>query len=124
MAIAVTVNEVVGGDSLMEVFGTIVPSGTYPGSGGETLNLSLSSAQGLIVGKALPLFVNIWGQAGFVYQYTFGTTISNGKFTVYCNTAGGSNAALGEHTNAAYAAGVSGDTIKFRATFRNLGVLA
>ena len=126
MAIAVTVNEVASSDGgVTVVYGTIVPSGTYPGSGGETFDCSFPGSKVQIMpGKGLPIWVSIVGQAGFVYQYTYGTTIANGKFTVYTNTAGGANNALGEHTNASYVAGVSGDTIKFAVAFRNFGNLS
>lgn len=89
----------------------ITPSGNYV-TGGDALDLSALVG---MVGR-LPTYVNIIGKAGFVYQWAgYGPatnrTAANQKMLVYCNTAGGANAALGEHTAAAYAAGVTGDVI-------------
>lgn len=82
---------------------SIVASGTYP-TGGDTLDF------GLLVGytNRQPSVVQIQGIAGFIYQYDS----VNKKMLVYCNTAGGANAALGEHTNVAYVAGILADTIR------------
>ena len=93
----------------IEIFGTIVASGNYA-AGGDTLDLT---QLGSILRAKDPLFVEIQGISGFVYQYNPTTK----KVLVYCNTAGGANAPLGEHTAAAYAAGVTGDTIRMRAVF-------
>lgn len=95
----------------IEIFGTIVASGNYA-TGGDTVDFT---QLGSIIRAKDPLFVEIQGIAGFVYQYNPVTK----KVLVYCNTAGGANAPLGEHTAAAYAAGVSGDTIRIRAIFPN-----
>jgi hypothetical protein len=97
---------------------TLAFSGTYP-TGGETVNFAAGFPN--IPGKAIPVDVNINGVSGFIYTYANGTDITNGKVQVYCNTAGGSNAPLGEHTNASYVAGVTGDTINGFAHFKNLG---
>lgn len=82
---------------------TIVPSGSYA-TGGDTIDFTL------LVGFTTkqPDVVMITGIAGFIYQYDS----VNKKMFVYTNTAGGANAPLGEHTAAAYAAGVAADTIK------------
>lgn len=86
---------------------TVTLSGTYP-TNGEPIDLAgympLASAR-------QPDKVSVDGKAGFVYQYD----PTNKKLLVYTNTAGGANAALGEHTNATYVAGVSGDTISLQA---------
>lgn len=80
----------------------VVPSGTYP-TGGDAADF------GGLIGYTdkQPIDVDIRGKAGFVYQYDY----QNKKMFVYCNTAGGANAPLGEHTNIAYVAGVTGDVI-------------
>lgn len=93
----------------MEVFGTLVASGSYA-TGGDTIDFT---QLGSIIRAKDPLFVEVNGIAGFVYQYNRVTK----KLLVYANTAGGSNAPLGEHTAAAYAAGVTGDTIRVRMVF-------
>lgn len=56
------------------------------------------------------------GKAG--YQFVPGTTIANGKLLVFIEDTVGTNVPLAEHTAAAVAAGVSGDTnINFHAIF-------
>ena len=86
---------------------TVTLSGTYPALG-EPLDLSsympLASAR-------QPDKVSVDGKAGFVYQYD----PVNKKLLVYTNTAGGANAALGEHTAITYVVGVSGDSISLKA---------
>jgi hypothetical protein len=86
--------------------GKITASGNYS-TGGDALNLS--SAIGYTNRK--PDIVLITGKAGFIYQYDH----VNLTMFVYCNTAGGANNALGEHTAAGYVAGVTGDDIRFLA---------
>jgi hypothetical protein len=93
----------------IEVFGTLVASGNYAANGDVVDFTQLGS----ILRAKDPLFVDIQGKAGFIYQYD----ITNKKVLVYSNTAGGANAPLGEHTAAAYAAGVTGDTIRVRMVF-------
>jgi hypothetical protein len=48
-----------------------------------------------------------------VYSYD----LANKKFMVFCNTAGGVDNPLGQHSAAAYAAGVTGDVINYIAIF-------
>lgn len=86
---------------LVGVF-SVVASGNYA-TGGDSLDLQ--PLMGITTKQ--PDMVFISGKAGFVYPYD----LANKKMLVFCNTAGGANAALGEHTAAAYAAGVTGDTI-------------
>lgn len=97
------------GLSVMEVYGTLVASGSYA-TGGDTVDFT---QLGSVYRARDPLFVAIEGIAGFIYQYNPVTK----KVLVYANTAGASNAPLGEHTAAAYAAGVTGDTIRVRMVF-------
>jgi hypothetical protein len=94
------------GLATVEVFGRLVASGNYS-TGGDTVDFT---ALGSYWRSKDPLFVEIQGKAGFVYQYD----VENKKVLVYSNTAGGANAPLGEHTAAAYAAGVTGDVIRVR----------
>lgn len=93
----------------VEVFGTIVASGNYVANGDPVDFTQLGS----ILRAKDPLFVEIQGKNGFIYQYD----ITNKKVLVYVNTAGGANAALGEHTAAAYAAAIPTDTIRVRMIF-------
>lgn len=90
------------------VLGRITFSGTYP-TGGDTLDLSKLAG----ITNRQPDIVLITGKAGFIYQYDH----TNKKVIVFCNTAGGANAALGEHTNVAYVAGITGDDVRFMATW-------
>lgn len=93
----------------MEVFGTLVASGSYA-TGGDTIDFT---QLGSITRAKDPLFVEVTGIAGFIYQYNRVTK----KLLVYCNTAGGVNLKLDEHTAIAYVAGVTGDTIRVRMVF-------
>lgn len=77
-------------------------SGSYPALG-EPVNWA--AAVGLT--NRAPSFVLVVGNAGFIYQWDD----VNLKLRVRVNDAGGANAPMGEHTTAAYAAGVSGDKI-------------
>lgn len=78
----------------------VTPSGNYA-TGGEVLAPTLESMHPL--GKS-PDLVRVQGFAGFVFQYN----PSAKKLLTFCNTAGGANGALGEHTVAAYVAGITG----------------
>lgn len=60
-----------------------------------------------------PINVDVRGISGFVYAYD----LVNKKLKVFCNTAGGANSALGEHTAAALVAGVLADTITAYVTY-------
>lgn len=102
MALAATLVKRSGGSGVLVGVFTIVPSGSYA-TGGDSLDLALT--MGFTTRQ--PAIVLISGKAGFIYQYD----LANKKMFVYCNTAGGANAALGEHTAAGYVAGVTGDVI-------------
>lgn len=108
MPIAITVTRQDKNDIYLIIVGTIALSGTYP-TGGETVAIA-----GLKTSKTTPLSFMATGKAGFQYQYDY----ANAKLMVRVNDAGGANAPMGEHTNATYAAGVSGDTITFEAQYR------
>ncbi len=91
------------GPKPLQVTFTIVASGSYP-AGGDALDFGPVAR----FTNRQPDIVQIAGIAGFIYQYD-----SVGKrVIVYCNTAGGADAPLGVHSTGAYAAGVTGDTIK------------
>ncbi len=103
MALAATrLTRVKNGTTIRASF-SIVASGNYA-TGGDALDF------GPLIGftNRQPKTVRIAGKAGFEYDYDY----VNKKMLVYCNTAGGANAALGEHTAVAYVAGVTGDTIQ------------
>lgn len=114
----VTVEEVEeSAGSVVKAFGTAAVSGTYT-SGGDVF--SFANTAGKLIPTGFPPIgpVQVIGKAGFVYQFSRGTTLANGLLLIFCNTAGGSNAALGEHTAASVVAGVTGDTIRWEASFR------
>lgn len=120
MAVTVTKKALLAGGPEARLYFTLVFNTNYP-AGGDTVNFATLGP----TGKAAPLYVQINGIAGFVYTYqgpAAGTAdATNGRVQVYCNTAGGANAALGEHTTAAYVAGVTGDTITGCAVFVQFG---
>lgn len=82
---------------------TLTLSGTYP-TGGDPVDFSSYIPH---ASAKQPDNVDVNGKAGFVYQYDY----VNKKLFTRVNDAGGANAPMGEHTNATYVAGVSGDTI-------------
>lgn len=72
-----------------------------------------------------PLEVRVWSEpatgapSGYVYQFLRGTTLATGRLAIMQSA--GSAAPLVEITDAAaIPAGVSGDTIRFRATFNRV----
>lgn len=72
-----------------------------------------------------PLEVRAWSEpaagapSGYVYQFLRGTTLGNGRLAIMQSA--GSAAPLVEITDgAAIPAGVSGDTIRFRAVFQRI----
>lgn len=79
---------------------TVTPSGNYA-TGGEAPDNTLESMHPL--GKS-PDFFKIETANGFIFQYNHSTK----KLMLFCNTAGAANGALGEHTAAAYVAGITG----------------
>ena len=91
------------GNNFLLVLFRVTPSGNYS-TGGDPLELSSLA----ITSKKQPTVVRINGIAGFVYPYD----LANKKMKILCNTAGGANAALGEHTAAAVDAAVLADTIE------------
>lgn len=97
-----------------EVTGKIaVGAGDYA-TGGNTLSFALSD----IKAQRLPEIVEIMGQAGFKYEYAPGTTNANGKMLIRQQSA--ATSALTELPAAAMPAGVTGDTIVFRAVWKGM----
>jgi hypothetical protein len=103
MALAATrLSRVKTGTTIRGSF-SIVASGNYATNGD-----ALDFAPLIGFTNRQPKSVRIAGKSGFEYEYDY----VNKKMLVFCNTAGGANAPLGEHTAAAYVAGVTGDTIQ------------
>ena len=111
MALALTMLKRNKAGSGLKALVQLTFSGNYP-AGGELMDISA------VVGfsNREPDDVNIYGKGGFVYQYD----AANDKVFVYCNTAGGANAPLGEHTAAAYAAGVAADIVVAECEWRTV----
>jgi hypothetical protein len=98
------------GFATVEIYGTLLATNTTYPTGGDVVDFT---QLGSVYRAKDPLFVEIGGINGFIYQYD----VTNKKVKVFCNTAGGANAALGEHTNATYVATVQSDTIRVRMVF-------
>ena len=96
--------------------GTIAASSTYA-TPGDTLDLRnefLPSSQ-------VPVHVEIHGEAGFIYNYTPGADLSDGKVqTRYADYDAVADGALIEIPDAAYPAGVTGDTIRIYGILQNI----
>jgi len=93
------------------VYGTLAigaSPGTYT-AGGILLNFNQSQ----IKATRIPIFVTIQGQSGYEYAYVNGTNASNGKLKILTTAAT-------EVTAGAMPAGVSGDTIQFKAEFKGM----
>lgn len=115
MAVVATITEQWTDGKRVHVIGALTFSSTYA-TGGDAFDFQ--SGPTVSVGTAVktskqPSIVLIEGKAGFVFQYDYAAK----KILAYSNTAGGANAALGEHTAAAYAAGITGDSVKFYAIY-------
>lgn len=93
------------------VKGQVALSGTYP-TGGETFDASLLLSQGI---PRVPFDVLFKSLAGYMYTFVPGATPQTCKIKVLTNTGAGVNLPFTEHTNVAYNAGVTGDTITFTA---------
>lgn len=114
MALAATVDSIlsdVAGNKTRIIRGTLAFSGSYPGSSGDTFDLT--KFPGMPVKKNGRAIVAIWGVNGYGYGYVSGSDLTNGKVKV-------TTAANTEHTTAAYVAGVSGDTVIFEVVFQKL----
>lgn len=114
MAIAITTADSWYDGKRLHVIGTLVFSGTYP-TGGDTL--SFSGVKGILSSQP-PVWCDVQGQAGFKYEFATGTTIANSKVLVRVEAAVGTNTPLAEHSNVAYVAGVTGDTVDFHGIFK------
>lgn len=114
MALAVTINEQQDLGKGFLVFFSLVFSGSYPGSNGEPVNWKTAGVKG--TSKAATRVIAT-GKGGFTYPYDR----ANSTFEVRVNDAGGANAPSGEHTTAAYAAGVTGDVVEGIAFFPKFG---
>ena len=107
------------------IFGTVAWSAspdTYT-TGGNTMSFANFDE---VKSGSLPNFVEVFSQPtaashaanSYVYQFLPGTTIANGVLQIFTGAA--AQTALTELSAGAVPAGVSGDTIKFRASFPRL----
>lgn len=104
MALAVNITNKIVAGSLLHVFGTITPSGSYV-TGGEVPSWTALPT------RKNPFYVHIDGKAGYVYTYDY----ANSKVMVF-QCAAAANP-MGQIPAAAYPGGVTGDTISFYAVF-------
>lgn len=116
MAIVVTVTKTWNDGDCNHVVGTLALSGSYT-TGGDTLNWK--GVAGFTKSSLLPVWVNVDGIAGYKYEHVMGAGNDQAacKLLVRVATTSGANIGLAEHTAAAYAAGVTGDTQRFHAIF-------
>lgn len=126
MAIAVALLNIISNPDTTEreliVDGTLTFSGNYPNFG-DMMNLGQFDA---IKSQSLPTKVEIYempaagtAPSGFTYTYALGTTLANGQVVV---TASASQASPGilplvQIAVAAYPAGITGASVRFRAWF-------
>lgn len=100
---------------MFRVVGTVAISAgpaTYT-LGGIAMNLN----DPLIKAQRAPLFVEVIGQAGYIYRYIAGVDNTTGLLRIY-EQSGVDDTPLDEFDDAtAIPAAISGDTIQFRATF-------
>lgn len=116
MALAASVTKHWDDGKVLHVLGTITASGNYT-TDGDTL----SFVNAAIKSASVPLLVIVTGKAGYTYVFVPGTTQANGKLLVfYCDYAASSAGPLIQIPQAAYPAGVTGDTINFYALFKKL----
>jgi hypothetical protein len=122
MSTAITVTDVsdLGKDFL--VTGTIAfGNDTYPASGGLLLTFATGS-QSRIPVKTAPRVFQISSKAGFIYELGAAPVDINTMYLqIWTNSAGGSNAALTEHSNASNVAGVQSDTPTFMGIWKKAG---
>ena len=102
MALALTITKTWDDGKALHAVGTITASGSYT-TAGDTLNFQNQR----IKSTKTPIWVEIIGMADFNYVFVPGTTNANGKVKVITTSTGA------EIAQAAYAAGVTGDTIRF-----------
>jgi hypothetical protein len=107
MALAVSNQKRQGG----LVKGQLTASGSYA-TGGDTFDTTVLLQPGI---ARVPFDVLFKSRDGYVYSFVPNANPALCKVKVLCNTAGGANAALGEHTAAAYNAAVIADEITFTA---------
>jgi len=115
MALAVVITNKRYDTKTVRVWFTVTASGTYP-TGGDTLSFAGLGLQGV---SLAPLWCEVQGINGFIYAYVFGSpaSLSNGKMKAFVEQAVATNTPLAEHTNVAYVAGITGDTIVGYADF-------
>jgi hypothetical protein len=112
MALVATVVAVFPELRSVELVGTIVASSTYATPGDALDFAALAGTGGFrTLGGDQPVFVSIEGIAGFKYEYD----VAAKKVKVRQSAAAGN--AFTEIADGAYPAGVTGDTIRFRALF-------
>lgn len=118
MAVATAVPTVKQTDvdgKMFRVMGTVAIDAnpaTYAAGG-----LAMKLNDPLIKAQRAPQFVEVVGQAGYIYRYVAGADNTTGKLMIF-EQSGVDDSPLDEYDDTvAIAAAISGDTIQFRATF-------
>lgn len=110
MAVVTSVTSKIKFDNGYDIVVLLTFSGSYPASG-EPLDFGLLSG----ITNRQPKYVEVQGNTAAVV-FTYDKTLKT--IRIWCNSAGGANGVLTEHTAAAYIASVTADTqIEARATF-------
>ena len=101
------------GEKIINAYGTITASGNYV-SGGDPLSFI-----GKLHGGRNLEFLSVIGESGFLYRWVKGTDLSDQKLIVMQgdNDLGADGPAV-ELPVAAYPGGVSGDTIRYHAQYK------
>lgn len=113
MALVVNTPTLEVGEKIINAYGTITASGSYV-SGGDPLSFI-----GKLHGGRNLEFLMVIGESGFLYRWVKGTDLSDGKLIVMQGD--NNNASDGpaiELPVAAYPGGVSGDTIRYHAQYK------
>lgn len=117
MAIATKVTQFWHDGKRLHVQGTLTASDSYA-TPGDTVDFS---GQPDIYSAEPPVELFVQGESGFVYRSVIGAALNNSKLKVLqADYDAAADGPLIEIPDAAYPAGVTGDTIRFYAIFKAL----
>jgi hypothetical protein len=115
MSITVAVTDSWAEGRRFHAVGTItVDAATTYAAGGLSIGTAGNLGIAAIKAASPPIWVDLYGSAGFIYNY-IPTTY---KIMIFTNAAGGADGPLVEHSAATCVAGVLADTIHFHAIFK------
>lgn len=101
MSVSLTIQDHWDDGKRLHVVGQLTFTGNYT-TGGDAINLALAAIK--TGAGRIPIIVSVNGLNNFEYDYVTGTNMSNGKIKVQAFS-------TGEINQAAYPAGVTGDTV-------------